>query len=314
MILEDFIVLTKAGLYCRYADFYLDPKEPVKEAVISHAHADHAVRGNTNVYCTRPTAVFMEHRYKKNAAVRFNLLDHQSVFYIGEVAITFIPAGHMLGSAQVLMIFKDVRYLYTGDYKIESDNSCEPFEFVKADVLITETTFADPLTRHPNAVNETLKLNGTRSNIMLGAYALGKSQRMIGLITDHCPNKTILVHHSIMPFIKIYEQFGKLTGNYQPYDRKIMKNNPNDHIYLVPPMVFNSYYRNVNLLKVFVTGWKYLQTQNDMQVYISDHADWEAILYTIDQVEPTEVWTLHGDGNALVSHFKNKLKVKILNE
>ncbi|SEQ91151.1 exonuclease [Pedobacter rhizosphaerae] len=313
MIKEDFIVITPTGLYCRYGDFYLDPQQPVKEAVVSHAHGDHAIGGSQNVYCTAPTESFMKHRYRKFAAVDFHIKAYHEQFKIGEVFISFYSAGHILGSAQVFMEYEGVKYLYTGDYKIEPDASCEPFEFVKADVLITESTFANPETIHPSSIEEIEKLNGTKSNIMLGAYALGKSQRLIQLMHQYCPGKNVMVHHSIMPFVKIYEDYGVKLGNYKMYDRKVMKNNPESQVYIVPPMVFHSYHKAINVVRVFASGWKKLQQQNGISLYISDHADWNAILETIEKVKPQQVWTLHGDGKQLKEYFDGKLAVKILN-
>jgi putative mRNA 3-end processing factor len=312
-IIADFIVLDKIGLYCKYGNFYLDPKEPVVNAVISHAHGDHAVSGNQNVYATKATWAFMQHRYKKFAAVSFYQVSYQQSFKLSDVEITFYPAGHILGSALVLMSYKGASYLYTGDYKLDADDTCEPIQFVKADVLITESTFANPTTLHPSAIEEIKKLSGVEPNIMLGAYALGKSQRLVSLISQHCENKTILVHHNVMPFMKIYEAFGINLGRYQVYDRKLMKNTKGGLIYLVPPMVYNSYFRAINVVRIFASGWGNLQQQNEVKLYISDHVDWDDILTAIKAVDPKEVWTLHGDGKHLKAHFEGKLEVKILN-
>ncbi|RZJ79311.1 MAG: exonuclease [Flavobacterium sp.] len=312
-ILSDFIVQTSAGLFCSYGNFYLDPKEPAVNAVISHAHGDHAIGGNQNVFCTKATSLFMVHRYKKFAAGSFLIKSYSEDFELNGVKISFYPAGHMLGSALVLMQYQGVKYLYTGDYKLEEDTTCEPIEFVEADVLITETTFANPETEHPDAVEEIKKLNAVTPNIMLGSYALGKSQRIIALLNQHCPQKRILVHHSIMPFVKIYEQMGITLGKYEMYDRKVMKNNQTDMVYIVPPMVYRSYIKAINVVRVFATGWKHLQSNNEVQLYISDHVDWKAILKTIENVKPTEVWTTHGSGKQLQTHFEANLVVKLLN-
>ncbi|MFW0716646.1 exonuclease [Pedobacter sp. N23S346] len=313
MILDDFITITPTGLYCVYGDFYLDPQQPVTEAVVSHAHGDHAIGGSQNVYCTAATESFMKHRYRKFAAVDFHIKTYHQSFKIKDVIITFYSAGHILGSAQVLMEYQGIKYLYTGDYKIEPDQTCEPFEFVKADVLITESTFANPDTKHPSPIDEIKKLNATNANIMLGAYALGKSQRIIQLLNQYCPEKNVMVHHSIMPFVKIYEDYGMKLGNYKMYDRKVMKNIHEQQVYIVPPMVFHSYHKAINVVRAFASGWKNLQQQNGISLYISDHADWDAILETIEKVAPQQVWTLHGDGTQLKDHFKDRLEVKILN-
>jgi len=313
MILEDFLVPTKIGLYCSYGNFYLDPKEMVRDAVISHAHGDHAIGGNLNVYCTKATSLFMQQRYRMNAGENFHIHEFHRAFVLNDVKISFIPAGHMLGSALVLMEYKAIRYLYTGDYKLQPDDTCEPIEFVEADVLITETTFANPETTHPEVINEIKKLNSTETNIMLGAYALGKSQRLIRLINDNCPQKRILVHHTIVPFVKIYELMGIKIGKYEVYDRKVMKNNSSQIIYLVPPMVYNSYFKAINVIRVFASGWKNLQNNNGMELYISDHVDWNDIILTIEKVKPKEIWTTHGSGILLRDYYKNILAVKLLN-
>jgi len=312
MILDDFIILNKTGLFCSYGDFYLDPKEPVTHAVISHAHGDHAIGGNLNVYCTEATSLFMKHRYRKFAGAEFFLKTYHETFSLNGVKITFISAGHILGSAQVLMEYAGVKYLYTGDYKLQPDDTCEPIEFAQADVLITETTFADPATQHPDAETEILKLNTTQTNIMLGAYALGKCQRLIALINAHCTEKRILLHHSMVPFVKIYEQMGINMGRYEVYDRKVMKNNPSNMIYMVPPMVYRSYFKAINVIRIFATGWKHLQNNSEIQLYVSDHADWNDILLTVKNVNPSQVWTNHGDGLQLKNHFEKSLVVKLL--
>ncbi|MXV52501.1 MBL fold metallo-hydrolase [Pedobacter sp. HMF7647] len=309
----DFLQFNEYGLYCLAGDFYLDPSKPVKNAVISHAHADHAVAGNTNVWCTPETAAIMRHRYKKNAGANFNERNYGDEFMINGVRIRFLSAGHMLGSAQVLMTYQGTKYLYTGDLKLQADKTCVPVEWETADVLITETTFAHPEVKHPDVTSEIGKLREIKYNILLGAYALGKSQRLINLINEHVPEKKILVHHSILPINKIYESFNFHPGVYQPYDRKLMKAANEGYIYIVPPLTFNSYFRAVNVLRIFASGWKSLQQRNDAELFISDHVDWDDILDTVETVRPTEIWTLHGNGNFLREHYANSLQVKILN-
>jgi putative mRNA 3-end processing factor len=312
MILDDFVLPDQNGLYCRYGDFYIDPQLPVKQAVISHAHADHAIAGNNNVYCTEATGAFMQLRYGKNAARVFNIAAYHLSFTIGGVKITFISAGHMLGSAQVLMEYNGIKYLYTGDYKLQSDATCEPVEWVKADVLITESTFANPAITHPDPIAEIQKLNDIKINILLGAYGLGKSQRLIQLISEHAPQKTILVHHRIMPLNAIYEKMGFSPGKYQLYSRKLMKNQQ-EYVYIVPPFTFDSYLRATGVKRLFASGWKNLQVNQTDTLFISDHADWNDILQAIEHTQPQQVWTLHGDGSHLKKHYGNAIFVKLLN-
>jgi putative mRNA 3-end processing factor len=312
MILDDFLYFDANGLYCRYGDFYIDAKQPVKHAIISHAHADHAISGNDEVYCTEATAAFMKLRYGKNAAKAFNIAGYYQPFQIGGVQITFVPAGHILGSAQVLMEYMGVKYLYTGDYKLQPDATCEPLEWVKTDVLITESTFANPDTKHPDPVAEIQKLNAIKINILLGAYSLGKSQRLIRLINEQAPQKTILVHHRIMPINAIYEKMDFSPGKYQMYGRKLMKNQQ-EYVYIVPPFTFDSYSRATGVKRLFASGWKNLQVNQNDTLFISDHADWNDILQAVECTQPQQVWTLHGDGSYLRKHFGDAIFVKLLN-
>lgn len=311
MILDDFVAFDDKGLYCKYGNFYIDPQQPVKTAVISHAHADHAVSGNHTVYCTASTASFMELRYGKNAGHLFNLVPFKEPFTIGGVTLKFVPAGHMLGSAMILMEYQGTTYLYTGDFKVQADETCEPIEWIQADVLITESTFADPQISHPDYVAEIQKLNGIKSNILLGAYGLGKSQRLISLINQYAPQKKILVHHRIMPLNSIYEQAGFHLGKYQLYGRKLMKTQ-DEYVYIVPPFTFDSYLRAVGVKRLFASGWKNLQVNQQDTLFISDHADWNDILMAVKEVEPKQIWTLHGDGIHLKNYFHNDIFVKIL--
>jgi len=312
MILQDFLIFKEQGLYCRAGDFYIDPSLPVETAVISHAHGDHAAGGNHLVYCTLPTAEIMRLRLKKNAGKIFVTPAFGSRFTINGVDLIFYPAGHILGSAMILMVYQNVRYLYTGDFKLQEDETCERLELVEADVLITETTFADPGVKHPDPAAEISKLNSSAHNILLGAYVLGKSQRLVNLINRCCPQRRVLMHHKMLAINSLYERFNFHPGKYEPYNRKLMKLPDQGFVYIVPPLTFDSYFRAKGVLRAFASGWKRLQDKNDIELYISDHPDWEDLLKSIKVVKPAEIWTLHGEGKYLRDYFSGSLPVKIL--
>lgn len=313
MIVDDFLVINERGLYCKIGKFYLDPIKPVTNALISHAHGDHAVKGNEAIHCTAATEAIMRQRYQKNAGKDFIVCPFNTPFLLGGVKITMIPAGHIIGSAQILMEYNNIRYLYTGDYKLQDDPTCEKIEFVQSDILITETTFADPSIQHPDAGGEIRKLNDFNHNVLLGSYSLGKAQRLISLINEHCPQRSVLVHHSILPLNKIYESFGFGPGSYDLYTRKSMKQPGQNLVYIVPPLTFDSYIRAKNVVRAFASGWKRLQVNNGVELLISDHVDWNDILVMMKEVKPKEVWTLHGDGKHLREHFRDQIPVKLLN-
>lgn len=309
-ILPDFLVQRVEGYYCKYGDFFIDPMLPVHRAVVTHAHADHASRGQDTVYCTAPTASFVRYRYREHAARNFVEVAYRQSFSLGEVTLHFIPAGHMLGSAQVVMVYQGMTYLFTGDYKLQADDTCEPIETVQADVLITESTFADPQVLHPDPVAEIAKINDIPHQVMIGTYALGKAQRLTSLLNTHCPDRRVLVHHGILPFHRLYESLGVSHLRSEPYDRRTLKNSVGHHVYLVPPLAFNSYHRTVPFVRMFASGWERLQQRNDQSLYISDHVDWNDILQYIADVNPREIWTVHGEGKHLASYFADRIPVR----
>lgn len=311
MILDDFIVKTPIGYYCKYAEVYIDPSSPVEHSIVSHAHADHASAGSINVYCTLPTQAFMEFRYKHKAAKKFNIHSFHQTFKIKEVEFSFIPAGHILGSAQILMVYKGIRYLYSGDIKFQDDVTVEKTETVLADVLITETTFARPKFIHPKAQDEISNLATIDGPVVIGSYVLGKAQRINSLINELYPEKSVFIHFDIYPYHKIYERLGKYPLRYNLMQKKEIRNGVKG-IYIVPPLTYQSYKIQYPYTFAFASGWDHLQS-NQTLLKISDHMDWTEILHYINLVKPSEIWTIHGDPQMLVEHFKSSsVKIKVL--
>lgn len=310
---NNFLSYSSIGLFCPAGDFYIDPKRPVHKALISHAHSDHAIPNSGNIYTTRVTKQIMGIRFKNSLRSKFHEINFNETFYMNDVAITFFPAGHMLGSAMILMEFNKEKYLYTGDFKLQHDGSCEAIEMVKADYLITETTFANPGHSHPDPVIEINRLNEiSGQNILLGAYAVGKAQRLTQLVSTHCPEKKILAHHTISRFHEVYQNNGFDLGNWEHYTRQKFKKESNC-IYILPPNWFHRYATKGDSYRVFATGWKNAVHKCDSILHISDHADWNDLLKMIDYTQPKIVFTLHGDGSYLRQHLKDKVDVRLLN-
>ncbi|MFZ7146365.1 MAG: MBL fold metallo-hydrolase RNA specificity domain-containing protein [Bacteroidota bacterium] len=309
---NNFLTKTKSGLYCFAGDFYLDPVRSMHRAVVSHAHGDHAVANNGLVYCTAPTKAFMDHRHGLRLFTQFNVVEYGKPFFLNDVCITFYPAGHMLGSAQILMEYAGERYLYTGDFKTQADTSCEAFEYIKCDHLITETTFASPEYEHPDPVKVLEELAAENVNVVIGAYAIGKAQRISKLITEKFPEIPVYVHPEIIPFNDIYSSFGFDLGSWKPYRRTEFKEQERS-FYIVSPSQFRRFSRNKNVMKVFATGWKQSYYECDRVLPISDHADWNGLLEMIRQSNPSKIYTVHGDGTFLKQHLSDsKISVEIL--
>lgn len=312
MINSGFLVYTEIGLYCPLGNFFLDPNKPVAHALVSHAHADHATRGSLHVYATNPTLDFMKFRYRTHSGKHLHVISYKKPFNIGDVKVTFFPAGHMLGSAQILMEYQGIRYLYTGDIKLQNDVTCESVEFCQADVLITETTFANPDINHPSPDKEIMKLDAlVDEHVVIGCYALGKAQRLTKLLSDYFFNREIHIHNSIVPYHRMYERYGYKLGSWKLFDRRNFRSET-AFIYLVPPLTYQTYAAEKKYRTLFASGWESLQQNSDIKLLISDHIDWKDLMSLIKAVNPTEIWTLHGQGKYVQEYFQGKINVKIL--
>lgn len=301
--INGYINETEAGIYFAAGDFFLDPVKPVKNAIITHAHADHFAYGHQTIYCTPATADLLKFRFSKKLTSNFVIKDYHESFEINGTKIYFVSAGHILGSAQVVIETAAEKNLFTGDFKLQPDETCIPYEFVKADVLITESTFANPLIIHPSPEEEIKKINSFQNqNFLIGTYVLGKAQRLNMLMQKYCPDKVVMLHNMIVPFHRLYEQHSIKINNWIPYSRVAYKRNRNC-IYLVPPVIYKFYYNQYKVIKAFASGWQRLQNAGDFSLYISDHADWNDLLKVIEHTQPKQLITMHGDGSELQKHF-----------
>jgi putative mRNA 3-end processing factor len=299
MAYKGLVTYTPSGLYCEAGNFYIDPVKPVARAVISHAHADHANPYSGEMYCTPSTMALVKHRYRNRETGLFIAKNFHETFVFGKTEVTLIPAGHMLGSAQVLIADGNERWLYTGDFKLQPDPTCEPFEYVAADVLVTETTFADPGVQHPDPIMEICKLNEFENrNVILAAYSMGKAQRLARMLAEHCPQRLVMVHPDIHGFNRVYESFGITLGAWVPYQAAEFKSIRHG-IYLAPPFHFRNFRKSQKHWLAFASGWEMLQKRCDLRLMISDHGDWRDILKVVDFINPKKIYTLHGDGKLL---------------
>jgi putative mRNA 3-end processing factor len=284
-------------------DFYLDPKKAVATALISHAHGDHAVATRGIVYCTEPTRSFMEHRFGAKLKAEFISTKYEESFSINGIVIRFFPAGHILGSAQILMTYEGVRYLYTGDFKTQTDESCEQFQYVMCDHLITETTFASPEYFHPDPVEEIKMLFSENRKVIIGAYALGKAQRLTHLISKYVPEITLFVHPDLEAYHTLYTNHGYSPGNWHSYRKKEFEE-AERAAFIVPPAYFRSY-KNNEVVRAFATGWKRSFYRCDKVLRISDHADWPGVLDMVERTKAKNIYTVHGNGEFLKEHLKD---------
>ncbi len=304
---------TPKGLYCPPGDFYIDPVQPVARALITHGHADHARAGHQHVWATRQTLDIMAIRYGEDFCQKPHVAKLRETFAVNGVTTGFWPAGHVLGSAQIMVEHNNIRIVASGDYKRRQDPSCESFEAVPCDVFITEATFALPVFRHPDDRGEIEKLlSSTRqfpeSAHLVGVYALGKAQRVIKLIREAGHNRTIYIHGALKKLCDYYETQGVDLGTLESATlKKGEKGDFAGAIVLGPPSAFaDSWARRFpDPITCFASGWMQVRQRArqrgvELPLILSDHSDWDELLDTITEINPKEVWVTHGRDDALV--------------
>lgn len=302
----------KEGWYCLPGDFFLDATRAVHRAVVSHAHSDHAAPHSREVYCTAPTRDLLLQRLPTNRS-EFHITAFGETRSFGAVSVTFFPAGHMLGSAQVLMEWEGERYLYTGDFKLQPDPTCEPFALVPCDHLITETTFAQPEYDHPHPEEALAQLPPLTDTAVVGAYSLGKAQRVTRLIHDYFPERKVFVHPEIVRFHKVYESHGIALGEWLPYQRTEFRREAGA-VLILPPSIFGRFDRMPGVRRLFATGWKRAYMRCDGVLPVSDHADWNDLLRLINTCGAHTIHTLHGDGITLQRYLEGSGKTVLIAE
>jgi putative mRNA 3-end processing factor len=310
---EDILLSTPAGLYCGLGGFHIDPIRPVDKAVITHGHSDHARPGHGSVLATQETLDLMGLRYGDNFAGHVQAARFGESLNIGGATVTFHPAGHVLGSAQVAVEHGGMRIVASGDYKDVADPTCLPFELVKCDVFITEATFGLPVFRHGDPDGEIAKLMRSVALFperahLVGAYSLGKAQRVIALIRKAGYERPIYLHGALESITRYYQSRGIALGELRPA-RDADKSQRAGAIVLCPPSALNELWsrRFPDPVTAFASGWMRVRARGRQRgialpLVISDHADWDGLTATIAATGAGEVWVTHGQEDALV-HF-----------
>lgn len=298
-----------AGLYCRPADIFIDPGRAVDRAVVTHGHGDHARPGHRAVLATAETQAIMAVRHPADRPARQALALGEEL-KLGPVTLSLAPAGHVLGSAQVVLDFKGERAVISGDYKRRRDPTAAPFEVRRCDLFVTEATFALPVFRHPAPEGEVAKLLTSmrlfpERTHLLGVYSLGKCQRMLALIREAGYDRPIYLHGALIGLTELYCAHGHDFGAIGPLagaDAAELKG----ALVLAPPSAAaDSRSRLLADVKVAAaSGWMRVRARArqrgaEVPLVISDHADWDELLATCRETEADEVWITHGREDAL---------------
>ena len=299
------------GLYCAPGDFFVDPVAPVARAVITHGHADHARAGHGTVIATPQTLAIMAERYGADFAGSVQPLAYGESVARDGVDVTLVPAGHVLGSAQAVVAWKGLTMVVSGDYKRRRDPTCPPFEPVPCDVFISEATFGLPVFRHPDDAHEIAKLLRSVQQFperahMVGAYALGKAQRIIRLLREAGWERTIYVHGALDRLNHLYEKHGVPLGPLAPATSDVKQDFAGEIIVAPPGALADRWSRRFpDPVTAFASGWMQVRARArqrgvELPLVISDHADWDELTATVDELRPGELWITHGREEALM--------------
>src|SRR5438105_10086881 len=311
MRLIELLVPTQAGLHCPLGDFYIDPVRPVARALITHAHSDHARSGHEAVLATAETLELMRLRYGEDFAGTTQAVGYGETVRLDSVSVTFHPAGHVLGSAQIAVVSGTIRIVVSGDYKNVADPTCAPLEPVPCDVFITEATFGLPVFRHGDSKAELAKLLGSVSIFperahLLGAYALGKAQRVMAMLREAGYDKPVYLHGALEAITSYYASRGINLGDLK-LARGASKADLAGAIALCPPTSLKDLWtrRFPDPITALASGWMRVRARArqrgvELPLVISDHADWDGLTATIAATGAAEVWVTHGQEDALV--------------
>ncbi|HEY7245890.1 MAG TPA: ligase-associated DNA damage response exonuclease [Xanthobacteraceae bacterium] len=308
---KDIITGTRSGVCSPLGGFHIDPTHPVDRALITHAHADHARAGHGAVLATQETLDLMRLRYGEGFAGRTQAIRYGESIRIGGARVSFHPAGHVLGSAQVAIAANGVRILASGDYKTIADPTCAPFERLGCDLFITEATFGLPVFRHadPNAeiakLLRSVALFPERAHLV-GAYPLGKSQRLIALLRESGYGEPIYLHGALEKITGYYQSRGIALGCLELV-RNVEASKLAGAITLCPPSALNEVWsrRFPDPVRCLASGWMRVRARArqhlvQLPLVISDHADWTGLTGTIAGTGAEEIWVTHGQEDALV--------------
>jgi putative mRNA 3-end processing factor len=305
------------GLYCAPGDFYIDPVRPVARAVITHGHADHARAGHGAVVATPQTLDIMAARYGEGFAAATEPAAYGQTLSRDGVEVRLAPAGHVLGSAQVEVRWRGLTMVASGDYKRRRDPTCEGFEPIPCEVFITEATFGLPVFRHPPDRREIDKLLHSVRQFperthLVGAYALGKAQRVIRLLREAGYDRTIYVHGALQRLNALYERWGVALGPLAPATEPPERGRSREsqlagEIVIAPPSAIADRWarRFAEPVQAFASGWMGVRARArqrgvELPLVLSDHADWDELTATATELSPQALWVTHGREEGLL--------------
>ena len=321
---EDLLRPTPAGLYCPPGDFYIDPVRAVDRAVVTHGHSDHARSGHGAVLATDQTLAIMAERYGEDFTGRRQAVAYGETASHNGVEVKLVPAGHVLGSAQAVVTYQGLTMVVSGDYKRRRDPTCAPFEPVPCHVFISEATFGLPVFTHPPDGEEIGRLVQSLGQFperahLVGAYALGKAQRVIKLLREAGWERPIYVHGALERLNRLYEREGVDLGPILPATG-LKAGALGGEVAIAPPSAIQDRWsrRFADPVTAFASGWMLVKARArqrgvELPLVISDHADWPELIATFEEIRPEEIWITHGREEGLLRWAEiNGIKARAL--
>ncbi|HMI56470.1 MAG TPA: ligase-associated DNA damage response exonuclease [Gemmatimonadaceae bacterium] len=297
--------VTDRGLYCEAGDFYIDPWQPVDRAVITHAHGDHARWGSRHYLASAEGSRVLRTRLGADASIEY--LEFKQIISLNGVRVSLYPAGHILGSAQIRIEHGGEVWVVSGDYKVDPDPTCTPFEIVPCHIFITESTFGLPVYRwRPQSevfaeMKEWWSANAAagRASIIY-AYALGKAQRVLAGLID-ADIGPIYTHGAVERLTRDYRESGIALPPTQHASEMPRGHDFGGSLIVAPPSAAGSTWlrRFGAASPAFASGWMQIRGARrrrsvDRGFVLSDHVDWPALLSTIEATGAERVWVTHG--------------------
>lgn len=312
------ITFTNKGIYCPQGKFYIDPWRPVDMAVITHGHADHARWGMKKYLCHHFTKPILYQRIGSD--IECQGTEYGEKINMNGVQVSFHPAGHIIGSAQIRLEYKGFVTVVSGDYKVQDDGLSTPFELVKCNEFVTESTFGLPIYNwlevddlNKKLQNWVLKNQENRKTSVFIGYSLGKAQRIMKAVEGL---GTLYVHESIGRLNKAFEAVGIDLPEYTVADFRERPKEMEHEIVIVPPALLDS-----NIIKkvpdaatAICSGWMQVRGARrwrsaDAGFAMSDHADWKGLLQTVKATEAEIIHVTHGQ-TEIFSKYLNEIGMK----
>lgn len=312
------VEFTSKGIYCIPGKFYLDPWRPVDLAIISHGHGDHAKWGMKKYLCHDFTKPILKHRMGPDIEVQS--LPYGEEIVINGVKVSFHPAGHIVGSSQIRMEYKGYVTVFSGDYKVQDDGLSTPFEVLRCNEFITESTFGLPIYNwlSPEKYAEQMRnwylINREqgKTSVFVG-YSLGKAQRIMKAL-EGCGK--MYVHTSIAKINEAIESSGIELPEYETVYLNEDLKKVSSEIVIVPPALLDSnVIRKIpNRATGLCSGWMQVRGSRrwrsaDAGFAISDHADWSGLLATVKATGAETVHVTHGQ-TAVFAKYLNEIGIQ----